>query len=167
LETHQGAWPPGPPVGGAAPDTPFVGLCPTPRQGLRPCTPQGPLALDPSPRNPKGFRGCFYLKQSYIFGLSLPVQPGGFPIAPWTPSDASSLIWPLTHYPKPKGLGDCLCVGLSFEGMFFVQGGVSPSRATKGLSDRPLETFGFPPDEGISTCLLEERCLVLLVTKSE
>ena len=84
---------------------PFAGRCPAPQQGLRPCTPtkglcpletqsgalpptppQGPSALDPSPGNPKGFPGCFYLKQSYIFGLSLPVQLGGFPIAPWTPS---------------------------------------------------------------------------------
>jgi len=30
----------------------------------------------------------------------------------------------------------------------YMQGRVSPSRATKGLSDRPLETFGFPPDGG-------------------
>ena len=34
---------------------------------------------------------------------------------------------------------------------------VSPSRATKGLSDRPLETFGLPLDERILACLLEER----------
>jgi len=63
-----------------------VGRCPTPQQGRCPCTPQGPLALDPSPGNPEGFPGCSFLGLSYGFGLSLPGQPGGFPIAPWTPS---------------------------------------------------------------------------------
>ena len=41
-------------------------------------------------------------------------RPKGFPIAPWTPSDASSLICPWTRHPKPKGLGDCLYGEVSF-----------------------------------------------------
>ena len=52
-------------------------------------------------------------------------------------------------------------------GSSYIRGEVSPSRATKGLSDRPLETFGAPTDEEVLTCLLEERFLVLLVTKSK
>jgi len=69
----QGVAPPGPPVGGAAPSRgsapaprqralpfgiPFVGLCPTPRQGRRPCTPQGSSTLDPSPQA-QGLGGLF------------------------------------------------------------------------------------------------------------
>ena len=47
----------------------------------------------------------------------------------------------------------------------FVQGGISPSRATKGLSDRPLETFGAPPDEGVLDWLLEEQFFLCYLLK--
>jgi len=82
----QRALPFGIPVGGAAPDTPFVGLCPTPQQGLCPCAPQGPLALDPSPGNPEGFPGCSCFGVVLDIWISFVGLPGGFPIAPWTPS---------------------------------------------------------------------------------
>ena len=46
---------------------------------------------------------------------------------------------------------------LSLMARFCMKSGVSPSRPTKGLSDRPLETFGPPTDEGVLPCLLRER----------
>jgi len=95
LETQSGALPPTPPQG-ALPLDLSAGLCPAPQQGRCPCTPQGPLALDPSPGNPEGFPGCSFLEESYIFGLSLLGQPGGFPIAPWTPSESPPLLLVLT-----------------------------------------------------------------------
>jgi len=89
--------PPGPPVGDAAPDTPFVGPCPTPRQGLCPCTPQGPLALDPSPQA-QGLGGFFYVGFPFQNRLLCEVgfrphgRPKGFPIALWKPSESHLLF---------------------------------------------------------------------------
>jgi len=59
--------------------------------------------------------------------------------------------------PALMGLGDCYYVVFSFHAMLLCEVRVSPSGATKGLSDRPLETFGLPPDKGVLVCLLRKR----------
>ena len=139
------------PVGGAAPDTPFAGLCPAPRpkgfalwkprwglcphrpqQGRRPWTPQGSSTLDPSPQALTGLGDFLIGGFSFVYcpdnshRRGLRRGPGGDRKAPW-------LLWGK----RATGIGlDAV--------QSFVQGEVSPSRATKGLSDRPLETFGVP-----------------------
>jgi len=69
------------------------------------------------PLHKGAFWSCLYsvspLQQAIVCKVRLRPRgrPKGFPIALWKPSDASSLIWPLTHHSKPKGLGDYLYVG--------------------------------------------------------
>ena len=92
-------------------------------------------------------------------------RPKGFPIALWKPSDASSLIWPLTHHPKPKGLGDFLCVDFSFESMFLCKVGFRPHGRPKGF---PIALW--KPSKShllfrVVTCLLEERFFLCCLLK--
>ena len=95
---------------GALPLDPGRGSAPAPWSGaLPPTPPQGPLALDPFPQALTGLGDCFYIGFSFGRDFLCEVRfrphgrPKGFPIALWKPSDASSLIWPLTHHPEiPK-----------------------------------------------------------------
>jgi len=135
---------------------------PPPRKNLRnnllnagrcPCTP------------PKGFplwkpRWGLCPRHPWVGALPPPPPPGAPPLNPGRgpcPRHPRKGHCPLTLHPKPKGLGDCLYVGFSLHDVLLCEVRVSPSRATKGLSDRPLETFGPPSDEGILACLLRKR----------
>jgi len=86
-----------------------------------------------------------------LSGRPPPLRSGNSPSATahwavrflWKPSDASSLIWPLTHHPKPKGLGDCLYMGFSFESRFLCKVGFRPHRRPRGF---PIVRLRFAPE---------------------
>ena len=72
----------------------------------------------------------------------LRVRPGGFPIAPWTPSGPIPIYVGETSHKEHvscEGQGKVSSLPSFFAGNF------ASAEATKGLSDRPLETFGGHP----------------------
>ena len=69
-------------------------------------------------------------------------RPGGFPIAPWTPSGPIPVWVGETSHKKQKSCGRQE-TGLPFFPR--ITKGFASAEATRGLSDRPLDPFGGHP----------------------
>ena len=71
-------------------------------------------------------------------------RPGGFPIAPWTPSGASIPC----RWAKPLTRNGFLAAGRkrAYLSLPCITKSFASAEATRGLSDRPLDPFGAHPD---------------------